>query len=570
VSRTLAAAALASLLALPCAAAAQTAVDYLYVDANEGGSSGGHVGLRIGDDVFHFEYRPPGVLILRREPFDGFRRHYHAVENRNIEVSRLAVSGEAFGRLRDRFRARHVAQRQDLDALDSARADRQILESMLAGRVALDGVGFFAEPDRAPDATLLTLRERVLATYGDDFFAVRRAALLQRLEGLTWDSGTYSSPHRYRDTLTALAALEVLATARPLRPEAVLTMADRVLAVTDTEAAALPALSGALSASLVRLLDSRRPDWGFPLLLGMARLAALDRTRESGLWVFLDAGSATTSAAAPPGAARIAALLHEAGADGDDARRRLFAGLATDGAFSESDHAGAEAAANRGAGIRRAIAAGRDPGIAWPPLPSRSAPYPALRAPAPDVLRAHLAVAVEQEAALDRDFERRYQYNLFLRNCVSELVEELDGALGRKGADHAHEFVPALSTLALADRYQVAEVVRIPSRRQAGLADLYQRENTLKVFVRESNVLTSTLYRRNDRDSAFLFFTDDTVAMRPLFGVANLLTGVGTSAAGLVWLPVDGGRLLKAGFWGTVYSVPELFFQNIRKGSFDR
>src|SRR2546430_9932806 len=38
-------------------------IDYLYVDANEGGSSGGHAGLRVGDDVFHFEYRRPGVLV---------------------------------------------------------------------------------------------------------------------------------------------------------------------------------------------------------------------------------------------------------------------------------------------------------------------------------------------------------------------------------------------------------------------------------------------------------------------------------------------------------------------------
>src|SRR5207244_5765137 len=92
-----------------------------------------------------------------------------------------------------------------------------------------------------------------------------------------------------RDTLTALAALEVLATARPLRPEGTITAAGEDLRLREDEASRLAELSDALAASLVRLLDSRRPDWGFPLFLGMARLAALERTRESGQWVFLDA-----------------------------------------------------------------------------------------------------------------------------------------------------------------------------------------------------------------------------------------------------------------------------------------
>lgn len=109
---------------------------------------------------------------------------------------------------------------------------------------------------------------------------------------------------------------------------------------------------------------------------------------------------------------------------------------------------------------------------------------------------------------------------------------------------------------------------RILSRRRAGLAKLYEEEHPVRVFLRESNTLTSTLYPRNPRDSAFLFFTDDVVVTRPLFGAVNLLVGVATSAAGLARLPFDGGEMLWAGVRGTVFSLPELFFQNIRKGSF--
>ena len=43
-------------------------LDYLYIEANEGGSSGGHVALGIGDDVYHFQHDTGGVLALRRDP----------------------------------------------------------------------------------------------------------------------------------------------------------------------------------------------------------------------------------------------------------------------------------------------------------------------------------------------------------------------------------------------------------------------------------------------------------------------------------------------------------------------
>src|SRR5205823_2139643 len=69
-------AALAALLAIvfPIPAwASDRFIEYLYIDANEGGSSGGHVAVRVDDDVFHFEYRRPGPA-ARRTPQTGRRQ----------------------------------------------------------------------------------------------------------------------------------------------------------------------------------------------------------------------------------------------------------------------------------------------------------------------------------------------------------------------------------------------------------------------------------------------------------------------------------------------------------------
>ena len=59
------------------------------------------------------------------------------------------------------------------------------------------------------------------------------------------------------------------------------------------------------------------------------------------------------------------------------------------------------------------------------------------------------------------------------------------------------------------------------------------------------------------------------MATRPLFGAANVLTGLGATVAGVVALPFDRGTTLWAGLKGVVFSLPELVFVNIRKGSFD-
>src|SRR5438552_1345739 len=352
---------------------------------------------------------------------------------------------------------------------------------MLQGRVEVDGAGFFFGEGSAPDPALLALRQRVLDTHGANFLTERVETLRRRLatldgpevpeppRGASVDetpSPAYGFSRRYRDTLTALAALEVLATARPLRPEVTITAAVRELRLDADEALRLRGLSDALAASLVRLLDSPRPDWGFPLLLGMARLATLERSRESRQWVFLDA-------------------------------------------FPRSAEV-----------IERARVARR-----------------------PEVIDAMLSDA---HSALD--------VALF-----GERVD-MDGSLS---------FVPALSASIVKERYGVSDVFRILSHRRAGLARHDEEENSLRVFLREPNTITSTHYWRNSRDSTFVFFTDDVVVTRPVFGAANLVAGVAASAVGLVTAPFDRGKLLRASLRGAFFSLPELFFQNIRKGSFE-
>ena len=269
-------------------------------------------------------------------------------------------------------------------------------------------------------------------------------------------------------------------------------------------------------------------------------------------------------------------------------------------AFPEAELAALEVTGNRLAQVEGALADGRDARLArGASLPGRSVHLPARLLPAlgSDDLDGALSAAAEREAAQLAGLKHLYGYNLFTRNCVTEIFRTIEAALRRDlltrepalaGAAlaarvrrasverlggyiepaGAMSFIPAVSAAIVQAGYAVTEVVELPSYRKAQLGRMYERENPFWVFLRESNTLTSTLYRKAPDDSAFLFFTDNAPAARPVFGSLNVITGLGVAAAGLAMLPLDRGELLTSGLKGAFFSLPELAFFNIRKGSF--
>jgi hypothetical protein len=98
--------------------------------------------------------------------------------------------------------------------------------------------------------------------------------------------------------------------------------------------------------------------------------------------------------------------------------------------------------------------------------------------------------------------------------------------------DGSLNFIPAVSAQAVEISYPVTERLQLTSYRRARVDEMYRQENPVTVFLRESNTLTSAIYRRNADDSIFVFFTDDAMVARPLFGAVNLVVGIAASAVG--------------------------------------
>jgi hypothetical protein len=160
------------------------------------------------------------------------------------------------------------------------------------------------------------------------------------------------------------------------------------------------------------------------------------------------------------------------------------------------------------------------------------------------------------------------------------MVETLERAFG--GADAMRRalggeldprgglgFVPRVFFRQVLDRLDVASVVRLPAYREREVMELSAREGRVRVYARESNTLSGTVYDPRDRDGSFLLFTDDVFWPRPLYGVLNVAFAFGDGALGLFTAPFDRGRRLVRAGKGAFFSAPELALWNIRKGSFD-
>ena len=617
-------------------------LEYLYIDSSEGTSSGGHAAIRFGDEVFHFQHFEPGVLRSVKDDPHYFRYLYGFLENRTIHASRIDVSGETWQLLRDYFNRRYLIQKQQFDVLQSLRDDGALIRLLLRRKrtsdrssasvaedsLRLPGVGLFFSDHIGPSnhlsaeavpvgfsvvrtsAVLHAVRRRIEQRYGTGFLAARMGQIRDRLRGLKptgydrallspsedrFSAMSDSFAQDYEDLMTALMSLKALQLALPLRSDAYAVPRPDLFRLAPREIERLARYRQQLQNDLVLLANSRRPDWGMAFLVGMARLIVIDQSVRSGRLVFLDTFQKGDGRIAAEDVMQFDDVMRE---QLDDLKAKLQeakAGLPASQEMTELDYSRLEHWSNRYLELYTGIEQQRPIRIhSGHLLPTKSAVRSDLIVP--ELSRYELDRALAESESFHHSYfemlKRLYRYNLFTKNCVSEIFRTIHGALeshlgskdvvaeavrveaesvarlgGYLGAEGIH-FIPFVSAHSVDQRYDVVASEEWPSFRTAALRKAYEKDAPALVFLRESNVITSTLYRHNPDDSFFIFFTDDAVLPRPLFGAVNSVAGLGQSIVGLFLAPFDGGRVLRSGAKGFLFSLPELLFFNIRKGSY--
>jgi hypothetical protein len=196
----------------------------------------------------------------------------------------------------------------------------------------------------------------------------------------------------------------------------------------------------------------------------------------------------------------------------------------------------------------------------------------------------------ETARAIEAYAQASLGYRLVERNCISELFTTIDLAMAdavksrgskvdrdsvsaeleeRLGGFLDPSPIPFVSSLQVRKTWRIVSEEELPSFRLRRAAALFRADPSPWLRLRESNTWTSTLYYPNDRDSYFVFFTDDGASLRPIQGLANLIAGLGKASVGILRFPFDRGRDFSAGARGAFFSLPEIAFFNVRKGTTD-
>jgi len=630
----------AALVALfVCSAPVSSAsFEYLYIEANEGDSSGGHSAIQFGDEVYHYQHHDSGLIRLLRQDKQEFHFLYRFLQNRRIHLNHVEVSEDTFNMLREHFKLQFLAQDQQLKQLNDLHRDRVLIQRLLhkpgfddsfsdadsSMTLQLKGVGLFYAGQELSDQktgrrieksisvqsrslhTMELLHKKIEQNYGQDFLLHRREQITADIKALktghwpevkpvlsedNFPAAINSFADSYEDYLTGLVAIKVLMEEQPLHPDAFFVTHE---SVTPEEKHVLERLRDQLIVSLLKSVNSGRPDWGYAVLVNMARLLAVDLSLQLGQWVYIDDFAVDSEWISADQFAEYAEQMQTQINDALDNLTRTRKALLNGGGLTEANYSKLEMSANRYFELLKGRQHKAIRYIGEKALPTKSIKVPDWIVP--KLTQQQLAKALTEldnyETKLLQELAEHYRYDLITRNCVTELFRTIDQALlgqNREDADQSkqaelvmkesterlggnisasYNFVPFVSFQSVQDRYNVTASAVLNSYRGQKLAKLYANNKGLMTLLRESNTFSSTLYPYNSDDALFVFFTDEHILLRPFFGLFNTVAGIGQSVIGFLSWPIDSGKNLKSGATGILMSLPELVFFNMRKGSY--
>ncbi len=595
-----------NLIGLAQPAHANRQFEFLYINANEGSASGGHAAIKFDNQVFHFQHVEPGLLRLYRDDFAAFEFAYAFQENRSIYGHRIDVSDDFFQALRETFTRRLLIQNQQFSGLQTLYDDLSLASGLqnpdTAAPLALKGLGYFfsdyrlsqslAETPQHISAPLTQLRQSLINRYGSDFLSGKQQKTWQTLQALKptlglaaeqltenrFETWNLSFAQRYRNQLLNLAALDALQTALAPRAETLLQAPLAQFKLNPAQLAKLVEFQQRLFADLPQLLHSERDDWGFALLVGMARLHALEQSIATGYLVVLDRSNVSDDQPQIANVDLPAALQYT---------QQVFATtsqLNNPESLDERSYAELELSASALHYVNQQTQAFKLPRLSSTPSRPALAKLVDLPLRATELARHQTLVAAQIQSYQDK-LQSLYAYQLVGRNCATEIFRLVNQTIAsiapHEDATQASQrllggymdeqgltMIPFVAYAQVAETYRVSASFEKLPYRDRQRQQHYLSAPTWQVDIQESNLLSSSIYQWNDADAAFLFFTQDQVWPRPLQGGFNLAAAGGQGIYGLFSWPWDDGHNLKQGLKGMLVSLPELMFFNIRKGSF--
>ncbi|MCF6313200.1 MAG: hypothetical protein L3J39_12185 [Verrucomicrobiales bacterium] len=576
-------------------------ISIVSVTPNTGGSSGGHSALRIDDRVYHFQVNSFSLLLLRRDSWEFFERHYRQLDNRSITLLPLQLAAKDASRIKARFGRVLAVQQKLISRWHSLKIEQQWFEQLGESKLSIS-IPIIAYFDSQPSENTLDLRTLSCSVLGNSYLDLQlgdvttnltlKASLFSRSQTSPLTYAAFPKAYeieseRRLEQLTLREALIILKQGRGITASQIISPDD--IPLSKSERKQLKQLSEIYRKSIPRLLQSIRPDRGEALLLAIARYDVLRRSLKQNRLLLLNVfptderASSLMTAKETQRHHKLLNALTQQGAKNWQQLRYFH--LRNGYALTGYTYQKMEDTASRYTQARDAILKGQPLQTCSPDLllPLRKGEITTLKIPSlsvNDLNQARQQAAKSYQNYLDH-LNSLYGYSLLHHNCTTELSHtiqsafpdagEITRALGATISSHQGlTLIPAVFTNKAQTLWNTSAAVILPSHRLEQSSFSPSLRMPLWKKIRESNRWTSTAYPGSINDSAFLFFSDGVPILRPLQGGANLFYGLSHVGVGLVTAVTENGRRrVKYGLEGMFYSFPEIIGISIRKGRYD-
>ena len=569
-------------------------LDYVYVNANTGQSSGGHSGIRLGELVYHFQFYPDQIFHIVREPWSEFRYVYGIQENRTIKIRKISISKETFDFLLERMNEIYLIQKKELDNLVKLENDLKILESIstAGGLIHLKAASYFNSKSTTNN-DYKPLLQKIHSKFGRNFILknlnLTRKKLYQ-FEFYSYEVGQIPNERKiypktikhfsteYLELISLMKVYEVLLDELELNPSSFFEYSfDSTLTLTEIRLSQLSKFSEKLENEILNLFELNSTNKGYSLLVTLARYLVIKKSIVNKTNYFLDSYSKNHMLVIGE-AIQNKSFLRGVETQSREKVNVLYNDFFTKEDLLEKDYNKLEDLANRHVEILNGINKLEPIRINYEQMmPSKEGDVVLDY----DYSKSHLLKSLSTKVRTNKSeyelaLQKKYSFNLFNKNCTTELFHSINsffhnGTIESKerlgGVVNGNDFlvfIPVYAYYAVGEKYNTQLEMNIPSLRTMILE---KNSSNGRSFI-ESNTLTSKYYKFNNEDSLFIFFTDDVIWQRPIYGILNLAVGVGEVIFGIGILPIDKGKRFVKGLQGVFFSGPELLFFNVRKGTF--
>ncbi|MCP4176190.1 MAG: hypothetical protein GY756_00315 [bacterium] len=598
-------------------------LDFIYIDSSVDESAGGHMAVRLDQTVFHYQYYPNGFFLLVKENWPEFKHGYNNLQNRTLSMASIPLSSETYQRIKTQFLTRYLLQNRRLFHLKQLETESDYLKNVLSSNntIPINGLGFFVSKQKK-DPTAALLYDSIKNKFGDLYISMIQQKLKTELEETVQNlqltllkhdklSIYKASPfftntvRKYFELREFQEALCVLAEAKPVTPETLIHSSGEIGQLTKVDLKRLQQYRETIKNSILHLLTSSRPDKGTALLVQMARFQAISKSLEHKYLITLDPFSEkaelltlksflssyvaipyssedkenNTRPEASKESLRVRTYFEQIKIEhshyAKEVKSYFFSNLKNeDISFNQL-----EASLGRLWEINQAEENGRslrvEGGIL---LPCKMDEVTVALNQNIKTSSVNINRLLNHKLLFEKQLYEMYNYNLISRNCVTELFETIYSCFstanqankelgGYLNPTELISFIPFMAFHSVKQKFPQSSIKILLSYRKRRQIQLYAKEG-MWALLKESNTITSTIYYPWEEDSSFLFFTDHFILPRQLLGIGNVIFSTANSLCGIVWSPIDKGKLLKRSMRGIIFSLPELAFFNIRKGTF--